>query len=478
MIEKQETYQQDYDWRAEEKNKPLTGDSSWEKWDLEKERDIAKMIHDRKEMKSHIDEFPSTKLSRECDVCSEPGPTIKSRFVIQLSENEDLSQDKYHTKPEVSDPLALGSHQMKECTASKARKKKRPQSLSLGVPAGLIYQKGDEDSGEENEGSYSDTSPDKNLATTEDHQESSQVVLMKEYRESGKDQASKVRKQDDQSFGECRDVVTQKTEQAKKKVSKMEATAIDLGLVNGPEKTTHDNSLAGGKGEGVLKVRGKGLIDKEELAEVKLRQVRTHERKISSSGGEDIEGIVGERVQKTSFHRLSGSSYQPEITRIVPLKPGRSKSVQCKDEKDRLGLDESTKVFRREYRWSVGSPEGPSDFSWPDVSTFHPAFTADVESITKTDHHDDSYQCSRGSVESQFGSKISGLSKMAPPAPPVKTQKARESGLILRNSRNAGREPNLDAVKKRHSVTLLGICYSVIGSKALHELQTDSIFLF
>ena len=69
---------------------------------------------------------------------------------------------------------------------------------------------------------------------------------------------------------------------------------------------------------------------------------------------------------------------------------------------------------------------------------------------------------------------------MAPPAPPVKTQKARESGLILRNSRNVGRDPSLDAAKKRHSVTLLGICYSVIGNKASHELQTDShaIFLF
>ncbi|KAM7423160.1 hypothetical protein PAMA_010945 [Pampus argenteus] len=43
---------------------------------------------------------------------------------------------------------------------------------------------------------------------------------------------------------------------------------------------------------------------------------------------------------------------------------------------------------------------------------------------------------------------------MAPPAPPVKTQKARESGLILRNSRNAGREPSLDTAKKRHSKEL------------------------
>uniref|UniRef100_A0A671Z346 Erythrocyte membrane protein band 4.1 like 1 n=1 Tax=Sparus aurata TaxID=8175 RepID=A0A671Z346_SPAAU len=134
-----ETYQQDHDWKAEEENKSLTSDSSWEKKELEKEIDIAKMIHkevtgyDRKEMKSHIDEFPSAKSSREADVCSEPRPAGKSRFVIQLSENADLFQDKSQGKPsKASDPgansdVALGSCQIKERTASKPRKKRRPQ---------------------------------------------------------------------------------------------------------------------------------------------------------------------------------------------------------------------------------------------------------------------------------------------------------------------------------------------------------------
>lgn len=488
MIEKQETYQQDHDWKAEEKNKSLTTDSSWEKKELEKEKDIAKMIHkevtgyDRKEMKSHIDEFPSTKSSREADICSEPRPTNKSRFVIQSSENEDLSQDKSQSKPsEASDlDVAQGPRQIKERTASKPRKKRRPQSLNLGVPTELIYRKGDSDStGEENEGSDSETSPEKHSTTTGNHYESSQVVLMKGDQQSGKDQAIRLYKDSKQEEISIGDVSIQGTEQVKRKVSQVEPTDIDLGSVNGPEKMIHDSSLAGVKGECVMKVRGKGLIDNKELAEVKLRQIRTHERKISSSGGEDMEGFMGDRGQRTSLHRLSGSSYQSEITRIVPLKPERSKSIACKDERDRTGLDESTRVFRREYRWSVGSPEGPSDFNWTDVSTFHPAFAVDLEGIAITEHHDDSYQSGRGSAESQsFSSKISALPKMAPPAPPVKTQKARESGLILRNSRSAGREPSQDAAKKRHSVTLLGICYSVIGNKASHELQTDSHAIF
>ncbi|XP_038553034.1 band 4.1-like protein 1 isoform X2 [Micropterus salmoides] len=467
LIEKQETYQQDYDWKAEEKNKSLTSDCSWEKKELEKQIDITKMIHqevtgyDRKEMKSHVDDFPSTKSSREADICSEPRPTNKSRFVIQLSENADLFQDKSQSKPsQASDPeanndVAPGSRQIKERKASKPNKKRRPQSLNLGMPAELIYEQGGSDStGEENEGSDSDNSPEKN-SQTENHCESSPVVLMKYDQGSGKDQFVRVHrenKQEDVSPGESREISAEETQQVKRKVSHIGPADIDLGSVNGPGKIEHDSSLPGVKGECVMKVRGKGLIDNKELAEVKLRQVRTHERKISSSGSEDIEGFMGDRGQRTSLHRLSGSSYQSEITRIVPLKPERSKSVACKDERDRAGQDEATRAFRREYRWSVGSPEGPSDLNWTDVSTFHSAFAADLEGIAKTDHPDDGSQPGRGPTDSQsFGSKILALPKMAPPAPPVKTQKARESGLILRNSRNAGREPSLDAAKKRHS---------------------------
>ncbi|XP_029989561.1 band 4.1-like protein 1 isoform X1 [Sphaeramia orbicularis] len=466
LIEKQESYQQDLDWKAEEKNKPptsppFTSDSSWEQKELE--IDVTKMRHtevtgcDRKEMKSHIDGFPSTKVSREADVCGEPWSTNKSRFVIQLSENADLFQDKSQSKPsQASDPeannnVAPGSRQIKEHTASKPRKKRRPQSLNLGMSAELAYKKGGSDStGEENEGSESDDSPE-TTSETGNHCESSPVISMKDDQGSGKDQAvrlNKNSKEDDLSVGESREVSKQGAELVKKIVSQVGTADIDLSSVNGPGKVEHESSLTGVKGDYVMKVRGKGLIDNKELAEVKLRQVRTHERKISSSGGEDIDSVLGDRGQRTSFHRLSGS-HQSEITRIVPLKPERSKSVACKDERDRTGHDEPTRIIRREYRWSVGSPEGSSDLNWTDVSSFHPEFASDLD--TKTEH-DDSFQSGRGPTESHsFGSKISALPKMAPPAPPVKTQKARESGLILRNSRNAGREPSLDAAKKRHS---------------------------
>lgn len=482
MIEKQETYQQDHDWKAEEKNKSLSSDSSWKKKELEKEIDITKMMlqevtgYERKEMTSHIDEIPSKKSSREADVCSEPWPTNKSRFVVQLSENTDLFQDRAQSKPsQASDPEANNdvveeSRQIKDRTVSKPRKKRRPHSLNLGIPVELIHRKGNGDStGEENEDSDSDNSPEK-MGETRNVCESS-VMTVKDDQKSGKDQSVRLFKdikQEDLSTEESREVSTQGTEQVKKKTCQLGTTDVDLGPVNGPGKLEDESSLAGVKVESVMKVRGKSLIDNKELAEVKLRQVRTHERKISSSGGEDIESFLGDRGQRTSLHRLSGSSYQSEITRIVPLKPERSKSIAGKDEKERTGQEEPTRAMRREYRWSVGSPEGSSDLSWTDVSTFHPAFAADLEVMAKAEYTDDSFQSGRGPTEMQlFGSKISGLPKMAPPAPPVKTQKARESGLILRNSRSGGRDPSLDTAKKRHSVTLLGICYSVIGNKSI-----------
>lgn len=489
MVEKQESFQKDHDWSSEEKNKLFTRDSPWEKKELEKEREIGKMIHkevtghdDKKETKSHIDELPSAKLSREAQVCSEHGLANKSRFVIQLTENEDLSQDKSQSKPcKAVNAVALGSLQMKGQTASKPRKKRRPQSLNLGLPPELSYQKGDDDSGEESESSASDCSPDENLATTGNHFLSSAMVLIKDEPGSEENQACKIRKgskQEDLLSGEGRHVSAQRMEQVKRKESHMESTDIDLDSVNGPEQTIHD----GVKGESVVRVRGKGFIDNKELAEVKLRQVRTHERRISSSGGEDMEGFMGDRVQKASLHRLSGSSYQSEITRIVPLKPERLKSVVCKDEKDRTGLDEPAQAFRREYRWSVGSPEGHSDLNWADVPVFHPGFAADMEGNAKAELQDDSYQSGRGSTESQwFSSKGSCLSKMAPPAPPVKTQKARESGLILRNSRNAGRDPSLEAAKKRHSVTawlLLFSHWKIKHRMSFRQTRTPFPFFF
>ncbi|XP_061544987.1 band 4.1-like protein 1 isoform X1 [Phycodurus eques] len=458
LIEHPESYHQDHDWKVKENNKSHTSDSSWDKNKQEKEINVSKIMHidvtdsGRKEMKSNMDEFPSTKSSREAAACYEQRPTNKGRFQIQLSANADSCQDKSPSKQsegstsEPKDSLALSSHQMKEHTASMQRKKRPPQSLNLGMPPDLGHEKGASDSTEkENEGLDSDDNSENNSETANDCQ-SAMVVLAEGDREPQKNQPFKAYEDSilaDIVAGESKDASTQDSGPVKQSLNQ-----VGLSEINGPAKVDHASPLVNVKGECLKIIRGKGFIDNKELAEVKLRQVRTHERKISSSGGEDIESLMGDRRQRASLQRLSGS-HQSEITRIVPIKPERSKSIACKDDRDRVGQDEQTRVLRREYRWSVGSPEGSSDLNWTDVSTLHPAFEVNLEKIAQDENPDDSYHPCRGSSESQMFT--SPLPKIIPPAPPVKTKKARESGLILRNSRNAVREQSQEAVKKRYS---------------------------
>ncbi|XP_077459041.1 uncharacterized protein LOC144075640 isoform X3 [Stigmatopora argus] len=446
LIEYPESYQ-DHEWKAKE-NKSPTFDSSWDRNKQEKEINVSKIMHidvmesDREEMKSHIDEFPSTKSPREEAACYEQWPMNKGRFQIQLSANADSCGDQIQSKQSAA-PNSETKDDLDHLTSMQQRtQKKRPQNLNLAMSPELVEEGGGSDSTEfldlDNTETNSETGNDNQLVMAKGDKEVESNQPFGGYEDSKVEGVVAARN--------SKDAPTQNAEAVKPSMNRVGQSEI-----NGPGKIESESSLASGKAECTVKVRGKGFIDNKELAEVKLRQVRTHERKISSSGDEDIESLVGDRRHRTSLHRLSGS-HQSEITRIVPLKPERSKSTACKDEKDRAGQDEQTRVLRREYRWSVGSPEGSSDPSWTDVSTFHPSLDTNLEQITKQEQTDDSFYPSRGSCETQmFASKNSPHSKMMPPAPPVKTKKARESGLILRNSRNAVRETNQQAVKKRHS---------------------------
>ena len=232
-----------------------------------------------------------------------------------------------------------------------------------------------------------------------------------------------------------------------------------------------------------------------------------------------VEGAKLDKVERRPNHKASGINHS-EITRIVPLKPERSKSVSKEDKAkssqpadtspentgariDDWQVEESGDRISHNKKIDEVFPAPPLPFSDP-----VPTSTETQEStFWQTDEDDEclqrlaeqepqaSWNLAKGispiedvvlkqdkppredpSQTNQsshpFGSKASTSLRNAPPTPPVKTQKARESGLILRNSRIASKDPNLDAAKKRNSVTLLGICFSVIRSKASHELQT------
>lgn len=435
MVEKQDA--QNQHWGVEEKN------YNCEFEEVERDKHAVKKMHkkviscDRREVKTHFDEFPS-KPMEEAYAHFKPKTASTNQFVVQLSQSKNLSEDKPLGKlAKASNPnTAPGSHQgLKECTAWKPRKKRRPQSLNLGGPAKLICRNGDTDSssaGEENQGSYLDNAWEQISTMTKTHCESSLRVSEKD--ESGSDLAIKGDKQEHLSIGGI-------TEQGESPPAPTVMSPGYPGPSNGPEKPTHDGLLVVLKEESARKIQRKELIVEKQLAKVKLRQVRTHERRVGSFGEEDTEGLVG----RMSLRRLSGgaggSNYPGEITRIVPLKPERSKSVVCKDERDKAGPEELTSRFlKREYRWSVGSPvEGVTDLHWSE------AHDSDNEAPPPGRGHTEGHS---------LASKSFLHPKIVPPAPPVKTQKARESGLILRNSRSAGRDSSVDDAKKRHSVTL------------------------
>ncbi|KAK6318935.1 hypothetical protein J4Q44_G00101460 [Coregonus suidteri] len=156
-------------------------------------------------------------------------------------------------------------------------------------------------------------------------------------------------------------------DQVKSFITEVQQAGKGLGSVNGPGKTECD-SLAEQVREPVkgFHLRERCMTDnREHIEEVKLREVKTHERKASNSGGEEVEGLMSEAAREAiESHQLLS------------------------------------------FKASATAP-------------------------------------------------ASALPRTAPPAPPVKTQKARESGLILRNiNRNVSREPGLDATKKRHSEPL------------------------
>ncbi|CAL8379352.1 unnamed protein product [Boreogadus saida] len=497
LVEKQDAYQEDPEWSAEGNEKAPTSPSLTVDYgrgahseQTEQEPEFSDIEtgwdgtqDDSSGLNSSIQEeiasLPSLPRPSGGDTAA-PEPRQSSRGDIPppLSQEPEASRDEAPgesslgaSRPEANAGSAPGAGEGegkgRGSPPPEEGTRSRPQSLNLGTPGELVYDKEGEGSDGENSSGESDgehkweTKLERGIrpdvyppaATKEDEKAPGTNQSVGMFGDGI--QVVDVSSADGQS-----DLPARGTGDLVDRAGQAEDRDMVLASVNGPGRVGYD-SLAEAKDAAVRNTssRGKSLIDSKELAEVKLRQVRTHERKISSSGGEDMEGLLGDKVQRRSFHRLSGSQQQQsEITRIVPLKPERSKSVAGKDEGDRVGPGESLRVARTEYRWSVGAPEGSSDLHWADSSAFQSAaFGEDLEGGVKSETYsgrfEESCQAARAEPAGShlFNIKGSVFGKMVPPAPPVKTKKAKESGLILRNSRNVTREPCLDAAKKRHS---------------------------
>ncbi|KAJ8409218.1 hypothetical protein AAFF_G00234160 [Aldrovandia affinis] len=208
-----------------------------------------------------------------------------------------------------------------------------------------------------------------------------------------------------------------------------------------------------------------------------------------------VEGLKIDKAERRPNHKVTSIPHS-EIMRIVPLKPERSKNSACKEDKGKFHQQAETNAVssgaRIEDSKVEGSGNGSSyskkmeeEFPNPPPPCTHPNSTA-AEEFWQPIEDSESLQClgeqeleatwnlaknmscvedvmpkqdkslsedpsQTNQTTQPFGSKASASHRNAPPTPPVKTQKARESGLILRNSRIASKDLNLDAAKKRNA---------------------------
>ncbi|XP_076864008.1 uncharacterized protein LOC143516331 isoform X2 [Brachyhypopomus gauderio] len=428
--------------------------------------------------------------------------------------------------PEKADIYAFKSEVKVEHHSSKFSRERRPQSLNLGMSPEFVYETKTEESNIRQESEESDE--DNNTPMKEEMQmsysgeftsrtESWLVPLPEKIKKDEHAGSDVLTEEKDKELNKTTEEDEQKTIQEKSvfddaqhKVqdqggkASMEAKNIHVkdqqevsDKVNGPVKTELQR-----RSEVQFEIAKVIMIDNREKEtepgiDSKQKMGFVHEKKISN-----IEQESFEEVMRRS--RLTGHGHK-EITRIVPLKSERAKSQLYKDDID---IGEESELMKRQFkRYSMNeSLERQFDrFDYRDTSSLHTSTrtnTDQEESVSSAmDHnvyeqqstiysenlvkakavHDEEEpktssraECEdfRQSVEGMadalpLSSRTIVLQKSAPPAPPVKTKKARESGLILRSSRSASRDPALEATRRTHGEPL--------STPAIYEDTLDEV---
>ncbi|KAL4655898.1 band 4.1-like protein 1 isoform X1 [Arapaima gigas] len=215
-----------------------------------------------------------------------------------------------------------------------------------------------------------------------------------------------------------------------------------------------------------------------------------------------VEDIQLDRLERRSVHKIGNT--QSEIMRIVPLKPERSKSSESKEERFRgnqqVDANDESGGVRSELTQFLEFSLRPADrrsMVTSSCTSYEEASSTHVIEYRKVhqDSHDSAEtdkkmpndeavassqmwqpqespfqgdQVTRLETQATSISKSSASQKSLPPTPPLKTKKARESGLILRNSRC--RDAGLEGAVKRHAEP---ISTPAIHEEPLDEAQTE-----
>ncbi|KAB5537185.1 hypothetical protein PHYPO_G00115960 [Pangasianodon hypophthalmus] len=523
LIEKQNTYQLDYELEDKNKNKanvsplPLVPEVPLER----------KMIHievtgeDGKEMQVQMDTFPSPKIPAKDE--SKQGTGIRELEVPEVLTEPKTTETKVDKLQESKE----------ERTSDKPHKETRPQSLNLGRPE-FVYETKTETSNIQQEESDEDnnTSGKEVTPTRQPGTESWSEPLPEKIKEQLKERPLNEEKEKELNKAVEEDEEDQEKpmtgfDDAKKQSgSQLQEVLVEAKSINVEDQEDGSDSINGPikdelkrKSEIKFEVTKIIMIDNSENEEEPENENNQRmdeflpEKKISNIEQESLEEVLPEKVQRRT--KVSGH-VRTEITRIVPLKPERAKSQEYRDDID---IGEESRLMKRHFKRhsmyeSLERQFDPSRFDSRDRSSSHTLFTSykttrsqEVSPLSMVDAEHNMLQtneqqstmyseclpkenaiqdeevikyipqagyevlpqCDEVAMEvHMFSSKTQALQKSGPPTPPVKTKKARESGLILRNSRSTSKEPAVEAaLKKQHGEPL--------STPAIYEETIDEV---
>lgn len=525
----------------------------------EPEKEITKMIHievigeDGEEMQVQMDSFPSPKLPPR-EESKEPSLKNNNNCIVAELSAKIKAEPKQEKSQSESFPPEAGSRPRNEKSpvpahaaehqSHKAHKEKRPRSLNLGMATEFVYEKETDGQGGNNE---SDVSDEENASAGEedddrarqherafrtDTKKKQPVAMKMNIALNDEDnlvtaQAAQIRNKD-KEIDECKSNITQESLM----FDELRKQGENLTRMMRGEVASHlDHSVrvahdVGGRIDVVSQkeVTKMIMIDSEDTEEADRRNANkvTNDWTANISRRERPRSYMFEETQaeKSQKRKSTGSSHV-EITRIVPLKPERSRSCTNRDEPENIFKPEEERKrlsgnFKREFISFSETAEQSTDINrndiWPSSFAEKPTVSSPVltnpyqagspKSPTMMGHNvfqgweeqvqlrertfgddfptrmpgggssrDDPSPFDQGaSGAPPFSPRAAGLNKNAPPTPPVKTKKARESGLILRNSRYPAKEAGVDgAVERRHAVTVLGTpsAYHSFGRKRI-----------
>ncbi|XP_043108100.1 band 4.1-like protein 1 isoform X4 [Puntigrus tetrazona] len=278
--------------------------------------------------------------------------------------------------------------------------------------------------------------------------------------------------------GNARKLECQEQLSSEVKIMNTEGKQENQGLFSGPGKDEQKSAKTDIRFE-VMKVI---MIDNSEN-EVKSAKAKKEtedldlERKISNFELEDSAEIpLAMELRKTS-QRDTGQ-VKTNMTRIVPLKPERVRSQGCSDDLDIGHGSELVKINFKRYSMNesfVRHFDPCKAAESKDTNYFHANCTSKKDICVCSEHQAikilESSPKEEGISNEDTTNNISRIvhrdllhtderiselhlsrqtvhQKNAPPTPPVKTKKARESGFFLRNSLIFSKDPTLEANKK------------------------------